>query len=444
MSTTIIDNLFSPNDTPPAAPWFEAVGGRRADTGNVIPLRTDYQGHPSIIMAPSLSDCFSRVRGSQPYSLIDIKQVGDNAPFLLDTSLVGGGTATYSQNIASTQMTLTTASGDSVVRQSKQYAPYEPGRSQTFFLTGVMGALKTNVRQRIGCFDTNNGLFFQQDGTNLSVVRRTFTSGSAVDTAVNQSSWNLDKLDGTGPSGVTIDMSKMQVFVIDFAWLGAGGARFGFLLNQGTTGAFRIIYCHQISAANTLTVPFMSSPALPLRWEITNTGTTASSTTMTQTCGAAFSESGFDPAGVVASAAITSTSGKTVASATTVPLISVRLKSGYNRGQLTPLSFDVMSNSNQSWLIQVVINGTLTGASFGNTTSSATEFDTAATAISGGIVIASAFGSASGNRSAGNIINGALTATSNIAGTADIVSVVLTALTGNTTAWGSLTWEEIY
>lgn len=270
MSTTIIEKLVAAGGAL-VGNTFRAIAGRREDTGVAVPFRVDYLGQLRSVPGLGINDPFGRSRMSLPVGLIDVKQVLDNAPLLLDTATVGGGTAIYSQNIASTNMNLTAANGDSVIRQTKQYAPYQPGRSQLAILTGVMGALKTNVWQGIGYFDTNNGLFFQQNGVSLSVVRRTFATGVAVDNIVDQASWNLDTLDGSGnsgnPSGVSINTAKIQVFIIDFSWLGSGGGRLGFLF-LNAIGEARIVYCHQFVAANTLTSVYMSTPTLPLRWEI--------------------------------------------------------------------------------------------------------------------------------------------------------------------------------
>ena len=172
---------------------------------------------------------------------------------------------THSPNDSGVILSGTTASGSTSIRQTFEYYRYQPGRSQQVLMTGVMGAKKTNVRQRIGLFDANNGLFFEQDGTNLKVVRRTKTSGVVVDNAVFQSAWNIDHLDGAGKSGILLDMSKAQIFVIDFEWLGVGRVRFGFNINGIT------YYCHQIFNANNLTTVYMQTANLPLRYELQNT-----------------------------------------------------------------------------------------------------------------------------------------------------------------------------
>jgi hypothetical protein len=82
---------------------------------------------------------------------------------------------------------------------------------------------------------------------------------------VAQSSWNIDKCDGTGASLFNLDLTKMQMFYADYSWYGAGAIRFGFKNNRG-----EVIYCHRMPNNNLNTEAFMRSGNLPSRYE-TNT-----------------------------------------------------------------------------------------------------------------------------------------------------------------------------
>jgi len=77
-----------------------------------------------------------------------------------------------------------------------------------------------------------------------------------------QSTWNIDKCDGTGPSGYNIDLTKMQMFYIDYSWYGAGFIRWGF---RGPDG--NVIYCHKVPNNNVNTEAYMRSGNLPARYE---------------------------------------------------------------------------------------------------------------------------------------------------------------------------------
>ena len=86
-----------------------------------------------------------------------------------------------------------------------------------------------------------------------------------VELRVPSSQFNIDKLDGTGPSGVTINLSKMQMFYIDYAWYGAGAIRFGVKDERG-----QVIYVHRMTHANATTAAYMRSGNLPARYEASN------------------------------------------------------------------------------------------------------------------------------------------------------------------------------
>jgi hypothetical protein len=391
-------------------------------------------------------DAFSRLRVSQPTALFDSQFQYGIEPLQWESIVTAGGTAAAVANSSSVLMTVST-NGDAIVRQSHRYFRYQPGKSQAAIFTGVMGAIKANTRQRIGYFDAQNGLFFEQDGTNLRVVQRSFVTGSAIDTAVNQSAWNLDKLNGTGPSGITVDMSKAQVFIIDLQWLGVGRVRLGFDIGG------IIVYCHQFMNANALTSVYMGTANLPVRYELTMTGATTA-TTMLQICQSVISEGGFESErGYLFTANNTVTP---ITATTRRPILSMRPKASFNslpnRGFIEPLTADVQIGSGSA-LVEVVYNGTLTGASFASVNvNSLVEFDVAATAISGGIVVQSFYVSGGGptarisrGTELGGLIGRLLTLTLDAGGTVpDTLSLVVTSFTGSVDAAGALQWKELY
>ena len=84
-----------------------------------------------------------------------------------------------------------------------------------------------------------------------------------VNTRYPQSSWNIDKMDGTGASLMTLDLTKMQMLYMDYTWYGAGGIRFGFKNNRG-----EVVYCHRIPNNNVNTEAYMRSGNLVARYEV--------------------------------------------------------------------------------------------------------------------------------------------------------------------------------
>jgi hypothetical protein len=108
-------------------------------------------------------------------------------------------------------------------------------------------------------------------GYNVAVVSKT------VDTRFPQSAWNLDRCDGTGPTGYSIDLARSQMVYIDFSWYGAGSVRFGFKDQYGA-----VFYAHKIVNNNQLVLAFMRSGNIPARYEIHTFGYW---TTLTATLG---------------------------------------------------------------------------------------------------------------------------------------------------------------
>ena len=267
-------------------------------------------------------DAFSRGRVSEPTTLFDSKQLWDSEPlFWDDQETAGAGTSSaHSTAIASTTLSTSLDTAGTRVRQTFQRFNYQPGKSQLVIMTGTMGAAVVGITRRIGFFDENDGLFFSQAGSAVSVNIRSSTSGSPVDTPVAQASWNLDVMDGTGPSGVTLDLSKFQIFVIDFQWLGGGRVRFG--LNIGGS----VIYVHEVLHANLSTAPYMSTPNLPLRYEITSDAASPVST-LIHTCATVMTEGGAEGGGLTHPLSSGSTPIVAAAIGTIYAVKGVRLRS---------------------------------------------------------------------------------------------------------------------
>jgi hypothetical protein len=392
-------------------------------------------------------DAFGKLRTSSPTTLFDSQLQYNNGPLIWQESLVTGGTATHVNTQNAIKMSVTTTSGSSVIRRTKQYFRYQPGKSQMVFMTAVMGAAKANVRQRIGYFDGYDGLYFEQTSTGLYVAKRTYTSGSAVDTAVLQTSWNLDPMNGTGPSGVTIDTSKAQIFCIDFEYLGVGSVRFGFVIDG------KLFYCHQMRHANSVTSVYMRCANLPVSYEITNTGTAASGTDMYQICCSVISEGGFEDSRGLSFSAANIVARNT--NTTRLAMLNIRPKNVFNtltnRGQIYIATINIMASS-APVLWELFYNGTTLANVAWNSvnTNSLVEFDIAATTIdvTNAVLIDSGFCAAAASSSriaTTQTITARLPFTLDITGyVPDIFSLCVTTPTGTGTAQGSITWKEVY
>jgi hypothetical protein len=312
------------------------------------------------------------------------------------------------------------------------------------------GGAVTNVTRRIGYFDTNNGIYLEQAGSTINIVLRSFTSGSVVNTTVAQINWNIDKFDGTGPSGLILDLTKTQILIIDLQWLGAGRVRVGFNING------LVFYAHQFLNANTTqTTVYMTTSNLPLRSEITNTGTAGSIATMRQICVMVTSEGGMEYGRAKQYSVNTGGAGTAITNGTRRPILSIRAKttgpnSVRNTGQILPKNYEVTVLGLNSIFWELVLNPTtLTGSSFSsfNANTSITEVDTSATALTGGTVIDSGYINSSSSFKGiaqQNIIKDLILVYSGLLNSQDILSIVTTAEGGNSTAFSSITFLEIW
>jgi hypothetical protein len=395
-----------------------------------------------ISFPPTALDAFGRQRVSQPYTLFDSQNryAADNQ---FDVAVTGTGVTTYLPNEAAVKMEVTGAGAGSVVRQSYRSFPYQPGKGLLVLATFVMdGSQNLNLTQRVGYYNAQNGVFFQRiDGT-YSFVLRSYVTGSVSDArTVNQSSWNGDKLDGTGPSGLTLDPSKAQILWMDFEWLGVGSVRCGFIING------QYIVCHTFENANVIANVYMTTAILPVRYEIVSTAAVAAS--MKAICCSVVSEGGFEQTSIDHVARRTSI--LPTISTTFLPLVSIRLAAGRLGAVVLPNRVQMLPTTSQNYEIALVKNPTLTSASWvAVPTDSNVEYDVSATVMTGGSIVQTDYVTASGSGGVGNTseptgYNWDLQLGASIAGVSDIYTLGVRVVSGATTgdAVGSLSFYDL-
>ena len=346
-----------------------------------------YQDSPNL-------DAFSRLRISSPVTLFDNTQAYGDSSLVFENAFVGTGAVSNVYNSSSVLMTTGgTGSTASAIRSTKTSFHYFPGKSQfvtmTFTFTG-----QTNSTQRAGYFDGQNGVYFEWvNNTTANVVLRTYTSGSVAESRIAQSSWNIDKMDGTGPSGITLNMANSQILVIDLQWLGEGRVRIGF----DTNGV--LYYVHQFLAANVISLPYMTTGSQPIRFECFNTGSAGGTATILQTCATVVYEGQNEPLRGFQFSADNGTTAVSVSS-TLVPILSIRASttgpnSQANKGQILIQSYTLNPVGSYPMLYQLYLNPTLGGAGLSfakvNSTYSLAEVDVGATTISGGVLVDSGY-----------------------------------------------------
>lgn len=247
----------------------------------------------NIALAPYAVDAFGRLRVSEVHSLFDSKQCVSNDGEVWDNVILSG-VSTFSPTTSSTIMTVSGTNGAYNIRQTFQRMNYVPAKSQLIMFTATDFHAQSNVQKRIGYYNSNftapyetsiDGLFWESNSSPSGVSVNIGNLG-VIETAL-QSSWNIDKFDGLGPSGKTVtDWSKNQIYFMDFEWLGVGTARFGLILD-GTP-----YYCHAFHHANLTTGVYMSTPNHSIRYGIRSLGGTG---TLTHICSSVSSETANEP-----------------------------------------------------------------------------------------------------------------------------------------------------
>lgn len=386
-------------------------------------------------------DAFGRARFSQPYTLFDSQnRYAIDSQF--DTALTGTGATNLLTNEASVELNVTNAGVGSVVRQTLRSFSYQPGKGLLVMATFVMDdSTNAELTQRVGYFNTENGVFVQKVGSTLSFVLRSNITGTPSDVrTANQADWNGDRLDGTGASGFTLDISKAQILWMDFEWLGVGSVRCGFVIDGKT------IICHTFQNANQIDSVYMTTAILPLRYEITSAA--ALDATLKQICSTVISEGGYEKR--VATDVARMTALNTNISTSFVPLVSIRLASGRTGAVVLPDGYNVLPVANSGTTFEVVLvkNPTLTGApSWVATSSSNVEMDLSATGFTGGTIVYSTYVRESNQATAG-VDNGGgynwdLQLGATLAGTSDIYTIAARTLSGTQNAIGSLSFWDL-
>lgn len=265
------------------------IGDKEGHYADVVPHLSALRVNVTNLNDSANLDAFGRLRVSQPYTLLDAKNIYAKNNFIFDEVTNGSATCTFSAYDSCVDFK-TVNSGDYAIRQTRMRYNYQPGKSMLAMFTGVF-APETNIIKRVGLFqslsaapyDPSDGIFMEVTSSG-PVFRVVKSQGTYHTHYAPQSAWNVDKFDGTGPSGVTLDFTKAALFVIDYQWLAIGRIRFGFEVNG------RLWYAHYNGHMGELTAPYMTYSNQPVRYEIRQTG--AGSGLMRQICSTVIIEGG--------------------------------------------------------------------------------------------------------------------------------------------------------
>lgn len=346
--------------------WPPAYWPSTCCTSNVTPVTFTYG---------PMTDAFGRLRVSQPYTLFDSQQ-----RYSLDSSFVSntatGGTVTYISNQSSANLSVTGTLGSYAARETRYVFTYQPGKSLLAMATFVMApASDSNLRQRVGYFGKDNGIFLELRDQ-LYMVKRSNISGTIAETYVAQGDWNQDTLNGGGASGITLDITSAQIWWMDMEWLGVGSVRTGFVID----GQF--VVCHIFHHANTAKSAYITTGTLPVRYEIEKlTGSGPTSSNLIQICSTVLSEGGYDQPLMLFSNISNYSSAMTAG--TWYPVVSIRLKSTTLDAVAQLRQVDLVCTSSDTVFWALWSRTSLTGGSFvAHSSSSIIEVNQGATAVS--------------------------------------------------------------
>ena len=394
--------------------------------------------------SPSV-DAFGRVRVATPSYVFD-SQLTYNLLTLIyeQVTLNGGATITHDATNRSGNMAFAaTTTGGKAFMQTFEHFRYQPGRSHGIFVTFNFIETMADTLKFAGYSDGANGIELQQSGSTVQIALLSDTT--LGDQIVTKANWNLDKLDGTGPSGIILDLTKVQILVIAFQALYSGRVQVGFDIGG------EVVFAHEFDHANNVTYPFIQTANLPIRCGMTCTGTVT--TTMRFICASVTSSGGQeDLSGFPFSAqgAVTASSGART------HILSVRPKTTFNsianRIKFVLESIDVLVTGNSPILWELCIGQAISGTTTFNdvnATYSSFEYNTAGT-ISGSPAMVLQAGyiaaSATTNRSQNYRIANRIPITLDAAGVVRILgtlSLIVTGVGATSACQVTMNWKEI-
>jgi hypothetical protein len=226
-------------------------------------------------------------------------------------------------------------------RQTHFYAHYQPGKSFCAYFSFCFGAAVAGITRRVGLYDVDNanfnlplnGVVLEQTAAGLEW--RVYQGDGVNVQSAPQASWNVDPLNGLGPSGITLNPTKNLLGFVDLEWLGVGRVRVGFFFDGVP------VICHAFNNSN-FSVPYLNNPLLPVRYEIRKTANSAATASMRTVCCTILSEGGYDPIGV--NRTFQSPTALELSGAEVKSCLAIRLRSAYPRAILSPLAIEVVSN----------------------------------------------------------------------------------------------------
>lgn len=384
-------------------------------------------------------DAFGRLRTSSPHALFESAFRYDEQPELWSSLLINSGALTYNASRCAVILSTVDTVGSRAVYQTRSYFKYGPSRSTLVSASFNFKGIVSGQTKRLGQYDDENGYFLELSGSSAYFAIRSKISGSPVDSKVAQSSWNVDKLDGTGASGLTIDFSKQNILQFDYQWLGSGSVRFGFVINGS------MIICHKIDHANVLDVLYSQTATLPMRAEIVRTS--ASSSSIELTCCSVIIEGESINQGQLRNVNLGEIASTFSSVGTRKSILSIRKKAAFLSVPVIDINTSVFPNSADTFLVELIKNGTVTGGTWSDL-DGVCQSNLTSTSFSGGSILAANYvsgGSGAVTSSALLNLREALNTSigSSLSGESEIFSIVVTSLSSTSSIYASMNYKEL-
>lgn len=394
-------------------------------------------------------DAFNRLKISQPFTIFDSQhRYQENDKW--SSFGITGGTASFVINESVVNMTVGVTTGAKITRETKRVFAYQPGKSLLVLNTFAFNQPKEGLLQRVGYFGISggatsgvpyNGIYLEQNGLTLSMVLQSASLNQTI--TVNQSNWNKDKFDGSGSSERTLDVSKANILWMDIEWLGVGDVRTGFFVDG------KPVIAHTFHNDNINATTYMTTACLPIRYELQNTSTTASPSTMKQICSSVMSEGGYEGFSRRYNITKSGSSLTTLTAAgTQYPMVALRLNSNRLDSIIIPSNISAVleetaSNKPDTIQYRILLNPTLTGGTWETHFNGNVDYNITATGVTGGTDIIGGYISSSGYLNVSDINQFNFQLGRNQLGESDKFVLTFTPINAGAQAVCDVSWFEI-
>ena len=215
------------------------------------------------------NDPFDRMRIASPVHVLTCQVMNGDPDLVFSRRVLGAGNVTYVLNYGCYRLNVATTSGtaglESRIRGVCPQGATMVSRQVFKFASNNASA---GVSQRVGYFDDSDGHFLLLNAGNVSFATRSSATGAVVETQYPQSSWNVNKMNGTGYLGANVNFLTQQVLVTSFG-VGAGVLKFGFVVGGS------VMVAHTVSSTGSFPFPLAANSTLPLRWDVQATNGSA-------------------------------------------------------------------------------------------------------------------------------------------------------------------------